>query len=89
MAAEMPLKLEGTAESTSPPGAPTSGPPMPAPTATVPTAVTQGWRTDGLIGGAVGQIAPNTTLSLSGGRTASLEEIAAGRPLLLYFFESW
>ena len=68
----------------------TSDPPMPAPTATAPSAVAQGgWRTDGPIGGAVGQIAPNTTLSLSGGRTASLEEIAAGRPLLLYFFESW
>ena len=48
-----------------------------------------GWRTDGETGGEVGQIAPNTQVHLTDGTLATLEEIADGQPLLIYFFETW
>lgn len=48
-----------------------------------------GWRTDGEVGGNLGQIAPNTQVGLGDGTQASLEQIADGRALLLYFFETW
>jgi hypothetical protein len=40
-------------------------------------------------GSSVGQTAYNTPLLLRDGSTATLEEIAAGQPLLLYFFATW
>ena len=69
-------------------------PPAASPEATAvepdgPLPAFTGWRTDGETGGEVGQIAPNTQVQLADGTFATLEEIADGRPLLLYFFETW
>ena len=63
-------------------------PPTNTPTPTAAPAPPAGWRTDGAVGGQVGDVALNQTLTLAGGASASLEQIAAGRPLVLYFFES-
>ena len=59
------------------------------PTSTIIPPRHSGWRTDGPVSGNVGDTAPNQTLTLASGAALSLEEIAAGRPLVLYFFESW
>ncbi len=64
-------------------------PPANTPTPTAVPPASTGWRTDGPFGGQVGNVAPNQTLTLASGAAASLEEIAAGRPLVLYFFEEW
>ena len=49
----------------------------------------QGWRTDLTVGASIGEVAPDSTLMLPDGNTASLQQIAAGHPLLIYFFETW
>ncbi len=58
---------------------------VPTPTATA----TPGWRTDLQAGGRVGNAAPNSTVTLTDGTTVTLEELAGGKPLLLYFFATW
>ncbi|MCI0779114.1 MAG: hypothetical protein J4N32_03790 [Chloroflexi bacterium] len=75
--------------------------PPPRPTATAPPALTSastptaagaatpGWRTDLEAAGRVGNAAPNVTVTLTDGTTATLEELAGGKPLLLYFFATW
>lgn len=66
-----------------------------APTATpVPStgngaAPAHGWRTDLTVGASIGEVAPDSTLMLPDGSMASLQQIAAGDPLLIYFFETW
>jgi hypothetical protein len=47
------------------------------------------WRTDVASGTDVGQAAPNTPVLLRDGSTATLAEVAAGKPVLLYFFATW
>ena len=61
------------------------------PTATSALAAPEGgvWRTDVTVGAAVGNVAPATSVLLRDGSAATLEEIADGRPLLLYFFATW
>ena len=49
----------------------------------------QGWRTDLTVGASIGEVAPDSTLMLPDGNMASLQQIAAGHPLLIYFFETW
>ena len=69
----------------------------PAPASPQPTSVsatpaagdTPGWRTDLEAGGRVGNAAPNVSVTLTDGTTATLEEFAGGKPLLLYFFATW
>ena len=53
-----------------------------------PPALT-GWRTDLATGSNVGDVAPNTSVLLRDGSTATLEEVAAGKPMVLYFFATW
>ena len=58
-------------------------------TATPVAGATAGWRTGLEAGGRVGNAAPNVTVTLTDGTTATLEELAGGKPLLLYFFATW
>ena len=64
-------------------------PPTAEPTDTPAPVVAQGWRTDLAVGGNIGEVAPDTTLTLVSGETTSLQQVAGGRPVLVYFFESW
>jgi cytochrome oxidase Cu insertion factor (SCO1/SenC/PrrC family) len=62
----------------------------PAGSSTLPTRDTpvwsgDGWRTDLQ----TGDVAEATQLVLADGSTATLEELADGKPLLLYFFATW
>ena len=59
--------------------------PTTAPTPTPPPR----WRTDLAVAGSVDAVAPDTTVTLRDGTTATLSAIAAGKPLLLYFFATW
>ena len=34
-------------------------------------------------------VAPNATVTLTDGTRATLEQLADGKPLLLYFFATW
>ncbi len=61
----------------------------PTPTATATATDTAGWRTDLEAGGRIGNAAPNATVTLTDGTTVTLEELAGGKPLLLYFFATW
>ena len=61
----------------------------PTPAATATATDTAGWRTDVEAGGRIGNAAPNATVTLTGGTTVTLEELAGGKPLLLYFFATW
>ena len=61
----------------------------PTPPATATATGTAGWRTDLEAGGRIGNAAPNATVTLTGGTTVTLEELAGGKPLLLYFFATW
>ncbi len=70
----------------------TPAPPSPQPTTAGETPVaedTARWRTDLEAGARVGNAAPNVTVTLLDGTTATLEELADGKPLLLYFFATW
>ncbi len=64
-------------------------PPTAEPTDTPAPVVAQGWRTDLAVGGNIGEVAPDTTLTLVSGETTSVQQVAGGRPVLVYFFESW
>ena len=75
---------------------PTPTPPVtPTPTLATPTpdsaaALTAGgWRAYTSTGASVGDRAPDAVLTLPNGQAASLQELAAGKPLLLYFFATW
>ena len=76
---------------------PTAATAAPAPASPQPTTAsatplagdTPGWRTDREAGGRVGNAAPNVSVTLTDGTTATLEELAGGKPLLLYFFATW
>ena len=48
-----------------------------------------GWRTDLATGPNVGDVAPNPSVLLRDGSMATLEEVAAGKPMVLYFFATW
>ena len=48
-----------------------------------------GWRTDLATGPNVGDVAPNTSVLLRDGSMTTLEEVAAGKPMVLYFFATW
>ena len=48
-----------------------------------------GWRTDLVTGPNVGDVAPNPSVLLRDGSMATLEEVAAGKPMVLYFFATW
>ncbi len=81
----------GSAEPTPTPAAT----PTPEPTATAASApdsaapAAAGWRSDIPIGPAAGDRAPDATLTLPDGQIATLQELAAGKPMLLYFFATW
>ena len=80
----------GSTESPTPTRAtstPTNTPGPPADNGATP--VVQGWRTDLTVGASIGEVAPDSTLMLPDGNMASLQQIAAGHPLLIYFFETW
>ncbi len=81
------------AEPTPRPTATVAPPPalqQPASTGTPATAeATPRWRTDLAAGGRVGNAAPNATVTLPDGTMPTLEELAGGKPLLLYFFATW
>ena len=72
--------------------------PIPRPTPTADAAPTEepvappaltGWRTDLATGPNVGDVAPNTSVLLRDGSMTTLEEVAAGKPMVLYFFATW
>ena len=70
--------------------APAPASPQPTTASATPVAGdTPGWRTDREAGGRVGNAAPNVSVTLTDGTTATLEELAGGKPLLLYFFATW
>ena len=58
-----------------------------APDSAAPAAA--GWRSDIPIGPAAGDRAPDATITLPDGQTTTLQELAAGKPMLLYFFATW
>jgi thiol-disulfide isomerase/thioredoxin len=64
---------------------------QPAPEATPVHTAPQGstWSTDLPVGGSIGDAAFNTPVTLRDETTATLEDIADGGPLLLYFFATW
>ncbi len=67
--------------------------PEPGPTAT-PKPTTDGmpaggWRTDVAVGSNHGDRAADASLALVDGSSATLESVAAGRAVLLYFFATW
>ena len=47
------------------------------------------WRTDLPIGGTENQVANATPVLLADGSTQTLEALADGKPLLLYFYATW
>ena len=61
---------------------------VPTPTGGAASALT-GWRTDLATGSNVGEVAPNPSVLLRDGSMATLEEVAAGKPMVLYFFATW
>ncbi len=68
--------------------------PQPGPTST-PVPPSDGgmsagaWRTDAAIGSNHGDRAANASLTLPDGSSTTLESVAAGRGVLLYFFATW
>ena len=67
---------------------PTAGAATPAEEPDAAPALT-GWRTDLVTGPNVGDVAPNPSVLLRDGSMATLEEVAAGKPMVLYFFATW
>ena len=53
------------------------------------TMAPSGWRTDVEVGARHGNRAANASLTLVDGSSATLESVAAGRGVLLYFFATW
>lgn len=47
------------------------------------------WRTDLPLGGIENQVANATPVLLADGTTQTLEALAGGKPLLLYFYATW
>lgn len=47
------------------------------------------WRTDIAVGDNEQQVAQATPVLLADGSTATLETLAGGKPLLLYFYATW
>ena len=47
------------------------------------------WLTGTNVGGEVGDTAHATPVLLAGNDSATLEELAGGKPLLLYFYATW
>ncbi len=81
-----------------PTATPTIAPPDPSPTPTAaPTSASGGetstagggWRLTGNLGGQAGDSSHNPILTLRDGSMETLEEAAEGKPVLLYFFETW
>ena len=82
-------------------GADPTATPVPEPTPTLepePTATPKpatdgmpagGWRTDIAVGSDHGDRAANASLTLVDGSSTTLESVAAGRAVLLYFFATW
>ena len=79
----------GSTETPTPTRAVSTPTPTPVPSTDNGAMPAQGWRTDLTVGGSIGEVAPDSTLMLPDGNTASLQQIAAGHPLLIYFFETW
>jgi hypothetical protein len=48
-----------------------------------------GWRTDLPVGGIENQVAEATQVLLLDGSEPTLEALADGKPLLLYFYATW
>ena len=67
--------------------------PEPEPTATPQPAsdgmAAGGWRSDLAVGSGHGDRAANASITLVDGTSTTLEEAAAGRGVLLYFFATW
>ena len=84
-----PADPEPTATATATAAAQSTTPPTAEPTDTPEPVMAQGWRTDLAVGGNIGEVAPDTMLTLLSGETTSVQQVAAGRPVLVYFFESW
>ena len=83
-------------------GNPPEPAPTPTPTAAPPTAQTDtaaqpdaaaqpsdGWRADVEVGPRPGDRAADAALTLADGSSVTIEEAAAGRSVLLYFFATW
>jgi hypothetical protein len=47
------------------------------------------WRTDIAVGDSEQQVAQATSVLLADGSTATIEALAGGKPLLLYFYATW
>ena len=70
--------------------APADAPAQPSPTLTeAADGAAARWATDLEPGGRTGNAAPNATVTLPDGTRTTLEEVAGGKPLLLYFFATW
>lgn len=68
------------------PAAPTPTPLPPSTPAPTPGAF---WRTDLSVGSGEGQRAPHAPAQTLEGQVTSIEQLAGGRPILVYFFASW
>lgn len=83
----------------SPAAAPTEPPTLTPAAQPTPTAAAQpdssepapqdGWRADVALGMRPGDRATDATLTLADGSSTTIEEAAAGRSVLLYFFATW
>jgi hypothetical protein len=72
------------------PETPTATDTTPSPGETSMPVVSGGaWRTDLPIGASLGSVSRWTPVLLADGSRASLEELADGKPLLLYFYATW
>ena len=56
---------------------------------TADTPNVQFWRTDFPFGNAEQQVPPPASVMLADGTTMTLESLAGGRPMLLYFYSTW
>ena len=63
--------------------------PVPTDTPTPEPAPASGWRTDIDTGSDIGDRAPDVSLTLADGSTATIESAGGGRAVLLYFFATW
>ena len=64
--------------------------PTPTPTSLIdPALVESVWQTSPAAGGIPNGVAFNPTLSMRDGSEATLEQLAAGKPLLFYFHALW